>query len=110
MNKATMKSDRKDGFLFVGNELVLDFLNTRPVQHGEPSELLPDFSALLRWFRAADLLNSEEVSRLQNQYGGGARGQKTAREVLHLGEELRKEGVNQGTVGALHFPRTYQLT
>ncbi|PYX60939.1 MAG: hypothetical protein DMG76_00995, partial [Acidobacteria bacterium] len=58
MRKAISKSDRKDGFLFVGNQLALDFLNTRPVQNGEPSELLPDFSALLRWFQAADLLNS----------------------------------------------------
>ena len=29
-------SDWKDGFLFVGNHLALDFLNTRPVQNGEP--------------------------------------------------------------------------
>ena len=36
----------KDGFLFVGNHLALDFLNTRPVQDGEAMELLPDFAAL----------------------------------------------------------------
>jgi len=41
----------KDGFLFLGNQLGLDFVNTRPVQNGEPMELLADFTALLRWFR-----------------------------------------------------------
>ncbi len=63
------KSDWKEGFLFVGNELVLDFLNTRPIQNGEPLELLTDFGALLRWFRAANVLNSKEVTRLQIQWG-----------------------------------------
>jgi len=43
MGKATNKSDWKDGFLFVGGELALDFVNTRPVQDGEPTELLEDF-------------------------------------------------------------------
>jgi hypothetical protein len=43
-------SDWKDGFLFVGNQVALDFVNTRPVQNGEPMELLPDFPALLRCF------------------------------------------------------------
>jgi predicted RNA-binding Zn ribbon-like protein len=109
MNKATMKSDRKDGFLFVGNELVLDFLNTRPVQNGEPSELLPDFSALLRWFRAADLLNSEEVSRLQNQYGGRARARNTVEEMLQLREKLRKEILNWEHGGAIHRSATDEL-
>ena len=46
-------SDWNDGFLFVGNHLTLDFLNTRPVQNGEFVELLPDFSSLLRWLSAA---------------------------------------------------------
>jgi hypothetical protein len=40
-------SDWRDGFLFVSNHLALDFLNTRPVQNGEPTELLSDFTAPL---------------------------------------------------------------
>lgn len=44
------RPDWKDGFLFVGHELALDFLNTRLVQNGEATELLPDFAALVRWF------------------------------------------------------------
>jgi predicted RNA-binding Zn ribbon-like protein len=91
MSRATSKSDWKDGFLFVGNQLVLDFLNTRPVQNGEPAELLPDFSALLRWFQAADLLSSGEVGSLQRQWGGSTSAKSTAEAMRQLREKLRKE-------------------
>jgi len=91
MRQATSKSDWKDGFLFVGNQLVLDFLNTRPVQNGEPSELLPDFSALLGWFQAADLLSSREVGNLQRQWGRSANAQSTTEAMRQLREKLRKE-------------------
>src|SRR5258708_34720754 len=91
MRKATSKSGWKDGFLFVGNDPALDFVNTRLVQNGEPSELLPDFSALLRWFQAADLLSSGEVGNLQRQWGGSARAQKTTEAMRQLREKLRKQ-------------------
>jgi predicted RNA-binding Zn ribbon-like protein len=91
MSKATSKSDWKEGFLFVGNQLALDFLNTRPVQNGKPSELLPDFGALLRWFQAADLLSSREVASLQRQWGGSASAQRTTHAMRKLRERLRKE-------------------
>jgi predicted RNA-binding Zn ribbon-like protein len=81
----------KDGFLFVGNELALDFLNTRPVQNGEPLELLPDFSALLRWFQAADLLSSREAGSLQRRWGGSASAQRTTKAMRRLRERLRKD-------------------
>ena len=48
-------SDWRDGFLFLGNQLSLDFLNTRPVIDGSPVELLPDNAALRRWLAAAGL-------------------------------------------------------
>src|SRR5689334_2863680 len=91
MSRATSKLDWKDGFLFVGNQLALDFLNTRPVQNGEPSELLPDFSALLRWFQAADLLSSREVAGLQRQWAGSAGARRTTEAMRRLREKLRKE-------------------
>jgi predicted RNA-binding Zn ribbon-like protein len=91
MSKATTKSDWKDSFLFVGNQLTLDFLNTRPVQDGKPSELLPDFGALLRWFQAAALLSSREVGSLQRQWGGSVSAQRTTQAMRKLRERLRKE-------------------
>ncbi len=84
-------SDWKDGFLFVGNHLALDFLNTRPVQNDEPMELLPDFSALLRWFQAAELLSTREAASLQQEWGKSARARRTVEALRELREKLRRE-------------------
>src|SRR6266545_4067098 len=84
-------SDWTDGFLFVGNHLALDFLNTRPVQNDEPMELLSDFSALLRWFQAAGLLNSREMANLQRQSGESATARRTLEVMREFREKLRNE-------------------
>src|SRR5215470_6714174 len=81
----------KDGFLFVGNHLALDFLNTRPVQEGEAMELLPDFAALLRWFQTAGLLSPREVAGLERQWGETPRARRTVEGIRGFREELRKE-------------------
>ena len=90
VSKPGRKSDWKDGFLFLGNHLALDFLNTCPVQNGETVELLPDFDALLRWFRAADLLSSREAASLRQQRGESTRAQHVVEAVRELRETLRK--------------------
>ena len=59
-----MNNDWRDGFLFVGNHLLLDFINTRPVMDGEAVELLPDGSAVARWLGAAGLVDTRESARL----------------------------------------------
>ena len=84
-------SDWRDGFLFVGNHLALDFLNTQPVQNGEPMELLSDFSALLRWFQAAGLLSSRKMANLQRQTGESVAGRRTLDAIRRFRETLRKE-------------------
>jgi len=84
-------SDWRDGFLFVGNHLALDFLNTRPVQNGEPMELLSDFGALLRWFQAARLLSSDAVTRLQQRPGESTASRRTLDAMRQFRERLRKE-------------------
>ena len=85
-------SDWRDGFIFVGNHLALDFLNTRPVLRGaEPTELLPDFAAVLRWFRAAGLLGPRVVSTLQRQWGESNGARETVESLHQLREKLRKE-------------------
>jgi len=89
--KRSRGTDWKDGFLFLGNHLALDFLNTRPVQNGEAQELLSDFEALLRWFRAAELLSSQEVSALERKWGGSARAKKALEDVRQFREDLRRE-------------------
>ena len=110
MRKAASRSDWKGGFLFVGNELVLDFVNTRPIQDGEPMELLKDFGAVLRWFQAADLLDSEQAASLERQWGGTARAQEATETLKDLRERLRAEilaweqgrGIRRSTINELN--------
>jgi predicted RNA-binding Zn ribbon-like protein len=101
-SKPDRKSDWKDGFLFLGNDLALDFLNTCPVQNGEAVELLPDFDALLRWFRAADLLSPREVASLRQLWGESARAQDVVEAVRELRERLRKEVLGWERGGTVH--------
>jgi predicted RNA-binding Zn ribbon-like protein len=102
-------SDWKDGFLFVGNQLALDFVNTRPVQNGEPMELLPDFPALLRWFQAASLLTSGEVANLQQQWGQSIRARHVLEATRALRERLRKEILSWEGGGAVHHSTVDEL-
>ena len=88
---AIRTSDWKGGFLFVGNHPALDFLNTCPVQDGKAMELLPDFTALLRWFQAAGLLPAGAVARLQRRWGATARAHRLVEAVRALRKRLRKE-------------------
>lgn len=90
-SKAVRKSDWRDGFLFLGNQLALDFLNTHPVENGEAVELLSDFDALLRWFQAADLLSSRQATSLRQQWGDSAQAQHVVEAMRELRERLRKE-------------------
>ena len=92
MLKAESDSDWRDGFLFVGNHAALDFLNTRPVLSGEqPTELLPNFAAVLRWFRAASLIGPGEASELLRQWGETDRARRTLDSLHQLREKLRRE-------------------
>lgn len=108
--RTTDDSSWRDGFLFVGNQLALDFLNTCPVENRGPVELLPDFAALLRWFQAAELLKAREVANLQQRWGKSARAQRTVAAMREWREKLREEilawehgrSVRQPTVAALN--------
>ena len=102
MGKVAGRTDWKDGFLFVGNEPVLDFVNTRPVQDGKPMELLKDFGAGLRWFQAAELLRPGEVTSLERQWESTARAQRTTEALRELREDLRNEILSWEHGGAIH--------
>ena len=95
-------SGRRDEFLFLGNQLALDFLNTRPILNGKTAELLPDFSALLTWFKAAELLSARDVSRLRLQWERSARAQRTVEAMRELREQLRNEVLAWERGGAVH--------
>lgn len=94
--------DWKDGFLFVGNELALDFLNTRPVLNGEATELLPDFAALVRWFQAAGMLNERQADALTRKWAGSPTGKRTVEDMRQWRERLRKQVIAWEDGASLH--------
>lgn len=102
-------ADWKDGFLFLGSHLALDLLNTRPVLHVEPVELLADFKALVRWFRAADLLSSREVADLQQRWAGSGRARQAINAVRELREKIRKAILAWERDGTVHQSTVQEL-
>jgi len=104
VTQAARKSDWRDGFLFLGNHLALDFLNTCPVQNDAAVELLPDFDALLRWFQAAGQVSSREAASLREQWGGSAQARQVVEAMRELRERLRKEVLARERGGTVHRP------
>lgn len=78
-----------DGFLFVGNQLALDFLNTRPVVADEPTELLPTAEALVRWLVASGVLRSQKSKVLARQWKNSRRAALFLEELIAFRERLR---------------------
>src|SRR5215471_28050 len=102
LTKPVQESDWREGFLFLGNHVALDFLNTRPVQNGEAVELLPDFDALVRWFQAAGLLSSRQAASLRQQWGESAQARQVVEAMRELREKLRKEVLFRERGGPVH--------
>ncbi len=107
--KTSTTLDERDGFLFLGNNLVLDFLNTCPVLNGEPAELLPDFAAILRWFRAAGLLTASQATDLAQRWNGSTRSRALTSAIRHIRETLRTEILAWTDTGKLHRAVTEEL-
>jgi predicted RNA-binding Zn ribbon-like protein len=78
-------------FLFLGNQLALDFLNTRPVQDGEAQELLPDFGSLIDWFEAAGVLTKADSAAMRRRWAGSDRDAAAYADALRLREKWRRE-------------------
>jgi predicted RNA-binding Zn ribbon-like protein len=78
-----------DGFLFIGNHLALDFLNTRLVLADGPKELLPDVDALVRWLVASNLLTRQKGNALAKKWRETPQAAVSLRELLKFRERLR---------------------
>jgi predicted RNA-binding Zn ribbon-like protein len=80
----------RDGFIFIGNQLIVDFVNTRPAVDGEPVELLPDAPALARWLVAAGLCGASLIEEW-----GGVRSKEFVKEMERLREfrEVARSGL-----------------
>jgi predicted RNA-binding Zn ribbon-like protein len=109
MREVVQQSDWRDGFLFVGNHLTLDFLNTSPVQDGEVTELLPNFNDLLRWFRTVGLLEAREAASLARHWGETPEGRRALDAARSLREKLRKQVLGWERGEAIHHSLVAEL-
>jgi predicted RNA-binding Zn ribbon-like protein len=78
-----------DGFLFVANRRILDFLNTRPVLAQGATELLPDFHALERWFIAAGIVSTKRAKTLLQSWRNSPEAAAFLEDLLAFRERLR---------------------
>ena len=81
-------------FPAVGNNLSLDFINTKIVENGELKDLLTDFTDLAAWAVAADLLEKSEAERLVDEWAGSAEINDAFRRAIDFREVLREMAVN----------------
>ena len=84
-----------DGFLFVGNHLALDFLNTRPVLAEGPRELLGDVDALLRWLITSGVLTRQNGKALARKWSRTPQATVFLRDLLKFRERLRAAVIRQ---------------
>jgi len=88
MTLDTTGPDWRDGFLFVGDHLAIDFVNTRLLADGS-MELLTDWPAVVRWLRAAGLIDDATSRRAAAEWAGSAAGRRTAERLREFREALR---------------------
>jgi predicted RNA-binding Zn ribbon-like protein len=84
-----------DGFLFVGNHLALDFLNTKLVLAEGPKELLPDVDALVRWLIASGVLTRQKGEALAKKWRDTPQATAYLRELLKFRERFRAVVIRQ---------------
>lgn len=107
-----MNDDWRDGFLFVGNQLSLDFVNTRPVMDGNAVELLPDCTSLARWLKATGLVSAREAKRLERSWSGHPALEARLGELREFRESLRRVVLQMeagGVVPAAFIARVNEL-
>jgi predicted RNA-binding Zn ribbon-like protein len=78
-----------DGFLFVANQPMLDFLNTKPVLENGPTELLPDVRALERWLIASGMASSPRLKAQARGWRHSVHATAFLKELVGFRERLR---------------------
>jgi predicted RNA-binding Zn ribbon-like protein len=84
-------------FIFIGERLWLDFVNTDDVRRGVRLDLLRDFDGLLQWLAAARVLDAERLGlmrrRAQQQPAGASASLVDARRIRAALRALAERGL-----------------
>lgn len=78
-----------DGFLFVANKPILDFLNTKPILPEGPTELLLNPHALERWLIASGMARSPKTKSLLRGWRHSPEAAAFLAELIAFRERLR---------------------
>jgi predicted RNA-binding Zn ribbon-like protein len=78
-----------EGFLFVANRPILDFLNTKPLLAQGPTELLNDFGALERWLIVSGIVNSAKTRSLLRRWRHSLEAASFLKDLVAFRERLR---------------------
>lgn len=89
-------------FVFVGERLWLDFINTDDVRRGTRVDVLRDFEQLIRWLEATSVLDGERAGgirrRAQQQPAGATASLADARRIRASLRALAERGALAGEV------------
>ena len=77
-------------FYLVGNNLSVDFINTRIRENGAPKELLESFDDLIAWAARANLSNLSQAKALLQDWSGRPRAAQVLKLALKFRETLRE--------------------
>ena len=78
------------GFIIIGDNLSLDFLNTQIVDEGKPKDLLANFEDFLAWQITTRLLEASEADELSKRWANRRETQELFREIIDFRKMLRK--------------------
>jgi predicted RNA-binding Zn ribbon-like protein len=78
-----------DGFLFVANRPILDFLNTKPVLAEGPTEFLTDAQALERWLIASGMAISPKTKSQLRSWRNAPEAAVFLKELIAFRERFR---------------------
>lgn len=81
-------------FLKVGNNLSLDFINTKIAENGQPKDLLENFTNLAAWTIAVGLLEKSKAERLIDEWKDSAEIADAFTRAINFREVLREMYAN----------------
>lgn len=79
----------KQDFVFIGENLALDFINTQQMREGRELDTLPDYAALLEWLVAAKVLDAAQAKAAFKRWEKGAAGKRGHTQAQQLRAALR---------------------
>jgi predicted RNA-binding Zn ribbon-like protein len=77
-------------FYLVGNNLSVDFVNTRICENGAPKELLESFEDLIAWAVRANLSDLSQAKALLQDWSGRPKAARVLKLALDFRETLRE--------------------